>query len=129
MTRLWRPFIGPLAALGALLALAGGVFAQAPPPTGLMAEGERAVRAGGVRRGRASSTRPSSSQGYQDAALYYNLGNAYLEGGDLGRAVLSYLAGGGTIPPRPGRCSKPGTRPQAGPWTKLRRRETPSSPT
>ena len=30
-------------------------------------------------------------QGYYDAALYLNLGNAYFESGDLGRAILSYL--------------------------------------
>ena len=29
--------------------------------------------------------------GYRDTAVYYNLGNAYLEDGDLGRAVLNYL--------------------------------------
>ena len=30
-------------------------------------------------------------RGYSDAALYFNLGNAYLESGDLGRAILHYL--------------------------------------
>ena len=30
-------------------------------------------------------------QGYRDAAVHYNLGNAYLESGDLGRAILNYL--------------------------------------
>ena len=30
------------------------------------------------------------SQGGRDSALYYNLGNAYYEGGDLGRAILNY---------------------------------------
>jgi len=29
-------------------------------------------------------------QGYETAALYYNLGNAYFKQGDLGRAILSY---------------------------------------
>ncbi len=29
-------------------------------------------------------------QGYEDATLYYNLGNAYFKQGDLGRAILSY---------------------------------------
>ena len=31
------------------------------------------------------------ADGYHDAALYYNLGNAYLGSGDLGRAMLNYL--------------------------------------
>lgn len=30
-------------------------------------------------------------QGYEDVALYYNLGNAYFKNGDLGRAILNYL--------------------------------------
>ena len=30
-------------------------------------------------------------RGYSDATLYFNLGNSYLESGDLGRAILSYL--------------------------------------
>ncbi len=30
-------------------------------------------------------------RGYEDAALYYNLGNAYFKDGDLGRAILNYL--------------------------------------
>ena len=30
-------------------------------------------------------------RGYGTAAVYFNLGNAYLESGDLGRAILSYL--------------------------------------
>ena len=30
-------------------------------------------------------------RGFNDAAVYYNLGNAYLESGDLGRAILNYL--------------------------------------
>ena len=31
------------------------------------------------------------TSGYRDTALYYNLGNAHLESGDLGRAILNYL--------------------------------------
>ena len=31
------------------------------------------------------------ARGYGDASVYFNLGNAYLESGDLGRAILSYL--------------------------------------
>ncbi len=30
-------------------------------------------------------------RGYRDATLYFNLGNAHFESGDLGRAILSYL--------------------------------------
>ena len=30
-------------------------------------------------------------RGYGDASVYFNLGNAYMESGDLGRAILSYL--------------------------------------
>jgi tetratricopeptide (TPR) repeat protein len=29
-------------------------------------------------------------QGYSDAALFYNLGNAYFKQGDIGRAILNY---------------------------------------
>ena len=38
-----------------------------------------------------SNTKPLIDLGYSDATLYFNLGNAYLESDDLGRAILSYL--------------------------------------
>ena len=90
MTGLWRPLVGSLAALGALLALAGGVFAQAPPPAELMAEANGRYERGEYAEA-AHMFEALIDRGYQDAAVYYNLGNTYLESGDLGRAVLNYL--------------------------------------
>ena len=90
MTGLWRLFIGPLAALGALLLVAGGVFAQAPPPAELMAEANGRFELGEYAEA-AQQYEALIDRGYRDTAVYYNLGNTYLESGDLGRAVLNYL--------------------------------------
>ena len=90
MTRLWRLFIGPLAAFGALVAIVGVVFAQAPPPLELMDEGNRRYERGEFAEA-AQVYEALIDQGFRDTAVYYNLGNTYLESGDLGRAVLSYL--------------------------------------
>ena len=90
MTGLWRRLIGPLAAFGALLAVVSGAFAQTPQPADLMTEAngryERGEYAEAVQQYEALI-----DKGYGDAAIYYNLGNAYFERGDLGRAILSYL--------------------------------------
>ena len=90
MTVLLRRFIGPLAALGFLAAFAGGVFAQSPSPAELMDEAN-------LRYGRGEYVEAAQQYetliglGYRDATVHYNLGNAYLERGDLGQAILNYL--------------------------------------
>ena len=90
MTALWKLFIVLVAALGLLAALAGGVFAQEPSPVELMARAnvhyDREEYAEAIQQYEALI-----GQGYRDAAVHYNLGNAYLESGDLGRAILNYL--------------------------------------
>ena len=90
MNGLRRLFIGPLAAFGALLAVVGVVFAQGAPPLELMDEGNRRYERGEYAEA-AQVYEDLINQGYRDTAVYYNLGNTYLESGDLGRAVLSYL--------------------------------------
>ena len=37
-------------------------------------------------------------QGFEDSALFYNLGNAYYKQGDLGRAILNYVRAGRLAP-------------------------------
>ena len=90
MTALWRRFIGPLTALGVFWVLAGGVFAQGPSPAELMAEANGRYERGEYAEA-AQVYEALIDLGYRDAAVYYNLGNAYLESGDLGQAVLNYL--------------------------------------
>ena len=90
MTAFWKLFIVLAAALGLLAALAGGAFAQEPSPVELMAKAnvhyDREEYAEAIQQYEALI-----GQGYRDAAVHYNLGNAYLESGDLGRAILNYL--------------------------------------
>ena len=90
MTGLWKFCIGVLAALGLLAALAGSVLAQGLPPAELMADANRRYERGEFAEA-AQQYEALIGRGYLDAAVYFNLGNAYLESGDLGRAVLSYL--------------------------------------
>ena len=90
MTRLWKFFMGPLVALGLLAALAAGVLAQDLPPAELMAEANRRYQRGEYAEA-AQQYEALIGRGYWDAAVHYNLGNAYLESGGLGRAVLNYL--------------------------------------
>ena len=90
MTRLWRFLIGPLAAFGILAALTAGVFAQAPSPGDVVTEANLLYERGAY----AEATQRYETiigLGYRDPAVHYNLGNAYLESGDLGRAILNYL--------------------------------------
>ena len=90
MTGFLKFVVGPLAALGLLVALAGGLFAQEPSPGDLMARAnahyEREEYAEAIQQ-----YETLVGRGYRDAAVHYNLGNAYLESGDLGRAILNYL--------------------------------------
>ena len=72
------------------MALSGAVFAQTAPPDKLMSDAnghyERGEYAGAVQL-----YESLVGQGYRDAAIYYNLANAYVESGDLGRSILNYL--------------------------------------
>ena len=90
MNGIRRHVIALLAGLGALVAVMGVALAQAPSPADLMADAnaqyEREEYAGAARQYEALI-----DSGYEDAALYYNLGNAYFKSGELGRAVLNYL--------------------------------------
>lgn len=91
MTRLLRRCLTLLAAPGAIAVVTvGSLLAQEPSATDMM------VRANGsYDRGEyAEAVQQYESlldRGYEDAAVFYNLGNAYLETGDVGRAILSYL--------------------------------------
>ena len=90
MTRPWRFLIGPLAAFGILAGMAGAVFAQSPPPGDVMA-GANLLYERGEYAEAVQQYETLIGLGYRDAAVHYNLGNAYLESGDVGRAILNYL--------------------------------------
>ena len=90
MTGLLRRLIVPLAALGLLVAVVGGAFAQEPAPTALLTTAnERYAR--GEYAASAQQYEALIYRGYEDPVIYYNLGNTYSRRGDLGRAILSYL--------------------------------------
>ena len=87
----WMSVFTSLAAVFALIAvLASAVMAQEPSPAGMMAEANQRFERGEFAEA-AQQYEALVGLGYRDAAVYYNLGNAYLESGDLGRAVLNYL--------------------------------------
>ena len=90
MNCLWRLLTGLVAAVGVFAALAGGVLAQEPGHGRMMAEAN--LRYGHGQYAEAVQQYEALiGLGYRDAALHYNLSNAYLEDGDLGRAILNYL--------------------------------------
>lgn len=80
-----------MAALCALaIVTADGLLAQGPSATAMMARANESYDRGEY----AEAVQQYESlldRGYEDAAIYYSLGNAYLETGDVGRAILSYL--------------------------------------
>ena len=90
MTGLCWLLVVVLVVAGSIWALSEAVSAQAPPPTRLMAEANAWYEQGDYAEA-AQQYEGLISLGYRDAAVHYNLGNAYLEIGDLGRAVLNYL--------------------------------------
>ena len=90
MKRFRRHIVVSLAALGALVAVTGVALAQSPSPTELMAEANAQYERGEYTDA-AQQYEALIDSGYEDATLYYNLGNAYFKNGDLGRAVLNYL--------------------------------------
>ena len=67
-----------------------GILAQEPSSTDLMAAANGRYERGEFAEA-AQQYENLIAMGYEDMALYYNLGNAYLEGGDPGRAILNYL--------------------------------------
>ena len=79
-----------MAAITVFSALASGVMAQEPSSAQMMAEANQRFERGEYAEA-AQQYEALIGLGYRDAAVYYNLGNAYLEDGDLGRAVLNYL--------------------------------------
>ena len=88
MNRLRQLFSALLAGFGGFAVLTGVVLAQAPGE--IMAEANLRYERGEY----AESTQQYEALidlGYKDASVHYNLGNAYLESGDLGRAILNYL--------------------------------------
>ena len=91
MTRLGRQCFVVLAALGALSAVVvGSASAQEPSATGLMARANERYERGEYEEA-AQQYEALIDRGYRDTAVHFNLGNAYLESGDLGRAILNYL--------------------------------------
>ena len=76
--------------LGTLVLLYGSVTAQAPSPAELMSEANERFSRGEYAEA-AQQYESLIADGFRDAALFYNLGNAYFEQGDFGRAILYYL--------------------------------------
>ena len=86
---IWRS-LALLAAAGVLAVVAGSAFAQEWSAADLMAGANERYERGEYEEA-AQQYEALVERGYRDAAVYFNLGNAYLESGDLGRAILSYL--------------------------------------
>ena len=88
MNRLGQLCFALFAGFGGFAVMAGVVLAQAPGD--IMAEANLRYERGEYAEA-AQQYEALIDLGYRDAALHYNLGNAYLESGDLGRAILNYL--------------------------------------
>ncbi len=85
-----RPFV-LLAILGLLpVVVVGSVSAQETSAGELMARANERYERGEYDEA-AQQYEALIDRGYGNAAVYFNLGNAYLDSGDLGRAILSYL--------------------------------------
>ena len=79
-----------LIAVVLLAALPLAAAAQAPGDLEAMAASNALYEDGRYEQA-ARSYQQLADKGYDDPALYYNLGNAYFKDGDLGRAILNYL--------------------------------------
>lgn len=91
MRGLWRLSIGLLAGGAAVLAAAGGAaLAQERSAADTMSDANDRYERGDF-AGAVQAYEDLIEGGYEDAALYYNAGNAYFKMGDLGRAILNYL--------------------------------------
>ena len=90
MSNSLRTLAASLAALCLISWLTTGVSAQEPPAAEVMTYAN-----GRFERGELAEAvqlyESLVAGGYGGAALYYNLGNAYLESGDFGRAIANYL--------------------------------------
>ena len=90
ISMLRRPML-LLAALGMLpIVVVGSVSAQETSAGELMARANERYERGEYAEA-AQQYEDLVTRGFGDAAVYYNLGNAYLESGDLGRAILNHL--------------------------------------
>ena len=88
MNRLRQLCFALLAGFGGFAVLAGVVMAQTPGD--MMADANLRYERGEF--GEAIQQYEALIDlGYKDITVHYNLGNAYLESGDLGRAILNYL--------------------------------------
>ena len=86
-----RPLLVSLAAALVVFAAVDGVaLAQDPSAPEMMVEANHRFERGEFAEA-AQQYEALIGLGYRDAAVHYNLGNAYLEDGDLGRAILNYL--------------------------------------
>ena len=90
MKRFRRHAIAFAAGLGGVIVGVGVALAQSPGPTDLMAEANAQYERGEFADA-AQQYEALIDSGYEDAVLYYNLGNAYFKMGELGRSVLNYL--------------------------------------
>ena len=88
MNRLRQLCFTLLAGFGGFVVLAGVVMAQAPGE--IMAEANLRYERGEYAES-AQQYEALIDLGYKDPSVHYNLGNAYLESGDPGRAILNYL--------------------------------------
>ncbi len=82
--------MGALIAAILLAALPLAAAAQGPGDLEAMAASNALYEDGRYEQA-ARSYQQLADKGYDDPALYYNLGNAYFKQGDLGRAILNYL--------------------------------------
>ena len=82
--------VGLILVMCGFAALASGVMAQEPSSSEMMAVANQRYERGEFAEA-VQQYEALVGAGYRDASVYFNLGNAYLEDGDLGRAVLNYL--------------------------------------
>ena len=88
---MWRRlFLSLAVAFGLFAAVAGEAMAQEPPALGRLAAANQRHERGEFTEA-VQHYEAVIGMGYRDPVVYYNLGNAYLESGDLGRAILNYL--------------------------------------
>ena len=90
MTGLWSLTAVSLTMLCLVFWFASDASAQEPPAIAVMVEANSRYERGEFAEA-AQQYEDLLANGYGDTALYYNLGNSYLQGGDFGRAILNYL--------------------------------------
>ena len=82
--------VGLMVAIAVFAVLATGVMAQEPSAQDMMAEANQRFERGEYAEA-AQLYEALIGLGYRDPTVYFNLGNAYMEDGDFGRAILNYL--------------------------------------